>query len=98
MISPSEGPNEQLSEDGRWRWDGERWHPVPDRDRPPARRPEPLWPAAAGEERPAPPAAGPLDASAFTGERMLKGRAGTPPRGWRPPGDMGRGGGAQPPP
>ena len=24
MISPFDGPDEQLSDDGRWRWDGER--------------------------------------------------------------------------
>lgn len=78
-----------LSDDGRWRWDGERWQPVPDREPPPPppRRPEPVWgpPTAlrAGEARPAPPAAEPLDASAFSGERMLKGRAVAPARGWR---------------
>jgi putative peptide zinc metalloprotease protein len=83
MISPSEGPSEQLSNDGRWRWDGQRWHPVPDRDTPPPPRPEALLPAPVREERPAAPSAEPLDASAFTGERMLRGRAVTPSRGWR---------------
>src|SRR5881296_188563 len=81
MISPSDGPNEQLSDDGRWRWDGERWHPVLDRE--PPRRPEPLPPAPLREERPPAPVAEPLDASAFTGERMLRGRAVKPSRGWR---------------
>jgi putative peptide zinc metalloprotease protein len=83
MISPSEGPGELLTDDGRWRWDGERWHQVPDRDPVLPRRPEPLWQAPVREERPPAPAAEPLDASAFTGERMLKGRAVAPSRGWR---------------
>jgi putative peptide zinc metalloprotease protein len=82
MISPSDGPREQLSDDGRWRWDGERWRPVVVTPTPPW-RPEALPPTPVREERPAPPAVEPLDASAFTGERMLKGRAVTPSRGWR---------------
>src|SRR5690242_15186381 len=86
MISPSEGPREQLSEDGRWRWDGQRWNPVADDDPPPPRRLDVPWHAPERPERPerpAPPAAEPLDASAFTSERMLKGRSATPTRGWR---------------
>jgi putative peptide zinc metalloprotease protein len=84
-IGFPEGPDEVLSEDGRWRWDGQRWNRLPEQETLPARRPAPAWePAIRGEEpRATPPAAEPLDASAFTGERMLKGRAIAPSRGWR---------------
>jgi putative peptide zinc metalloprotease protein len=93
-IGFPEGPGELVSEDGRWRWDGQRWNRVAEPDalppRPPApdalppRRPAPNWEPAIRETPP--PAHGPvepLDASAFTGDRMLKGRAVAPSRGWR---------------
>jgi len=86
-TSPAEGPDELLSDDGRWRWDGERWQPVPEHEVAAPRRPDPLWgPPLREAGRGTPPAeATPerLDASAFTGERMLKGRGATPSRGWR---------------
>jgi putative peptide zinc metalloprotease protein len=86
-ANSSEGPGELISRDGRWRWDGERWHMMPETPGPPAPiRPIPAWGPAARDEAPPPlelPAGERLDASAFTGERMLRGRAIVPSRGWR---------------
>lgn len=84
------GPWEMTSEDGRWLWDGERWNPIPAPAAPPEPRALPGRGSAPARElgrreRGEPPQAPsePLDASAFTGERMLKGRAVTPTHGWR---------------
>src|SRR5215813_3536959 len=117
-----EGPGEQVSQDGRWRWDGQRWtrlpepgapHPppraVPDAQVPPPRalpdaplpppralpdaralpdslpprRPAPAWEPSVRDrgEPPRETPVEPLDASAFTGDRMLRSRAIAPTRG-----------------